>query len=432
MSPSPFRTSIASTACASFQPIASSTPDLHANLALDGTRHQTWEGVGGAFNELGFIALERASQDDRREVLKNLFHPESGCRFNLCRIPIGASDYAERWYSPNEVDGDLEMKHFSIERDRRYLIPYIKAAQAVRPDLRFFASPWSPPTWMKEPAAYNYGTLRWEKPVLEAYALYFRRFVEAFAAEGIPISQVHVQNEPHSDQKFPSCLWTGERFREFIGDYLGPHFQRHGIATEIWLGTLERDDYDEMANTVLSDERARRFISGVGYQWAGKHAVRLTRESWPELRLLQTENECGDGNNTWEYAEYVFRLIRLYVSSGVAGYVYWNMVLEEGGRSTWGWRQNSMVVVDRATGRVTYTPEFYVMKHLGHFVEPDSVVLGLKGPLASNSLCFERPNGDLVLLTHNPFDTPRELCFEAHGACHATTLPPRSISTLIA
>lgn len=142
--------------------------------------------------------------------LHSLFHPEGEHRFTICRLPIGASDYAEQWYSHNEVDGDVAMDHFSIERDFKYLIPYIKEALRYNPDLRLFASPWSPPTWMKFPKAYNYGTLRWEKEILEAYALYFVKFVEAYREAGITIHQVHVQNEVIADQKFPSCMWTGE------------------------------------------------------------------------------------------------------------------------------------------------------------------------------------------------------------------------------
>lgn len=105
-------------------------------------------------------------------------------------------------------------------------------------------------------------------------------------------------------------------------------------------------------------------MSGVGYQWAGKGAVQRTHQSWPDLRLLQTESECGEGSNTWEYAHYVFTLLHHYLSNGVNGYVYWNMVLPPGGRSTWGWPQNSMLTVDATLQTVTYNPEFYVYEAL--------------------------------------------------------------------
>jgi glucosylceramidase len=103
------------------------------NLTIIGHRFQKWEGFGGCFNELGWLALGRLDAGNRKKVMKALFDPVDGCRFNLCRLPIGASDYAAEWYSHNEADGDFAMKHFSIQRDLTILIPYIKAALALRP-----------------------------------------------------------------------------------------------------------------------------------------------------------------------------------------------------------------------------------------------------------------------------------------------------------
>jgi glucosylceramidase len=401
------------------------------NLQLTGARHQTWEGCGGCFNELGWLALSVLGAAQRQRVIKELFDPRDGCRFNLCRLPIGASDYAAEWYSLNETDGDLAMKHFSIARDRRILIPYIKAALKLKPDLKLFASPWSPPTWMKFPKAYNYGNMIGKKEILDAYALYFVKFVQAYKAEGIPIHQIHPQNEPVANQKFPSCVWKGGQMRDFIRDHLAPAFRKHGLGTEIWLGTINSDDYHAWADTVLSDETARAHIAGVAYQWAGKHAVQRTRESWPRLRLLQSENECGDGRNTWEYAEYVFDLMRHYISNGVVGYVYWNMVLAPKGQSTWGWEQNAMITVDPKTKRVTLNPEFYLMKHTSRFVAPGAVRLGLQGQWAANAFAFRNPNGETVLVAHNPFGETQTLSFEGSGEKFGVSLAARSFNTLV-
>lgn len=409
-----------------------SAPETDAALRLTGTRHQTWEGFGGCFNELGWNALAVLDPDARAAVLDALFAPDAddGCRFTLARLPIGASDYAAEWYSLNEHDGDLAMEHFSVARDRGGLLPYVQAALTRRPELTLFASPWSPPTWMKHPRAYNYGTLRWEPDILAAYALYFARFVEAYAAEGVRVAAVHVQNEPDSDQKFPSCVWTGEKMRDFIRDHLGPLFRDRGLwpATEIWAGTIERAEYHLWAETILSDPGARAFVAGVGYQWAGKGSVQQTAVAWPELRLLQTENECGDGQNTWAYAGYVWDLLWHYLTNGVHGYCYWNMVLAPGGRSTWGWTQNAMFTVDPATREVVRQPEFYVMAHLARFVQPGAVRLGVTGPMAANALAFENPGGQTVVALRNPFPQARDCRLGPH---HRLTLPGDSLHTLV-
>ncbi|HXV30603.1 MAG TPA: glycosyl hydrolase, partial [Sinorhizobium sp.] len=270
-----------------------------ASLWTEGTILQNFKGFGGCFNELGWRALQLLEEPTRREVLHALFSKD-GCAFNYCRLPIGASDYAESWYSHNETDGDFAMETFSIARDRRSLIPYIEAARAVRGgDFHLFASPWSPPTWMKFPKAHNHGTLVWEPRHRRAYADYFVRFVKAYAEAGIPIHAVHVQNEPNSDQKFPSCIWTGAKMRDFIRDDLGPAFRAAGLDTEIWAGTIERGDFNGWAGTIFSDPEAAAYIKGVGFQWAGRHAVQRTRQAYPDLPIVQTENECGDGANGW-------------------------------------------------------------------------------------------------------------------------------------
>ena len=181
---------------------------------------------------------------------------------------------------------------------------------------------------MKFPQAHNYGTLVWERRYRKTYADYFVRFIEAYAKEGLNIAAVHVQNEPNSDQKFPSCLWTGAQIRDFIRDDLGPAFEAAGLDTEIWAGTIERGDFNEWAGTILSDPTTAKYIKGLGFQWAGKHGVQRTRQAYPDLPIIQTENECGDGNNDWDYAHYVFDLIQHYLSNGAEAYLYWNMVLE--------------------------------------------------------------------------------------------------------
>lgn len=401
-----------------------------ARVRFTGASGQTWKGFGGCFNELGWEALGWVSEEAREAVLAGLFAAD-GCGFNYCRLPIGASDYALTWYSHNEVDGDFAMEHFSIERDRRYLLPYLAAARRHATGLTLFASPWSPPTWMKFPRSYNYGRLVFEPEYLRAYARYFVRFIEAYAAEGVAIDAVHVQNEPNSDQKFPSCVWTGGQMRDFIRDYLGPAFAEAGLSTEIWAGTIERPQFNDWAQTILIDPGARALVRGVGYQWAGREAVQRTHLAWPELPIVQTENECGNGDNSWQHAHHVFDLVHHYLLNGVEAYVYWNMVLPAGGESSWGWHQNSMVSVDRESRSVTWNPEFFVLKHFAHAVRPGAVVCRLAGNWAANAVGFRNPAGDHVVVLQNPFDRPLEVALTPpSGDPCVCTLPAGAIGTL--
>lgn len=405
--------------------------DASPSVWTDGVVTDNFKGFGGCFNELGWRALGHLDETDRLEILHALFSAD-GCGFNYNRMPIGANDFSETWYSHNETAGDYAMDNFSIGRDHQSLIPYIRAARETHgKDFFLFASPWSPPTWMKFPSAYNYGTLIWEPQNRQAYAKYFVRFVDAYADEGIRIDAVHVQNEPNSDQKFPSCLWTGAQMRDFIRDDLGPAFESTGTATQIWAGTIERGDFNSWAGTILSDAETARFVSGLGFQWAGKYGVQRTRQAFPKTPLIQTECECGDGSNSWEYAHYVFDLIQHYLSNGAEAYVYWNMVLETGGLSTWGWRQNSMVTVDSARRTATFNPEFYVMKHFAGIVKPGAQVLRAVGPLAANTLAFRNPDGRQVFVLQNPHEEERTVAIQGDAGSVSLTLGPRSISTCV-
>lgn len=419
-----------------------------SSVNLNGNEYQAMKGFGGCFNEAGYIALLKLNPKTQEEILSELFGKTvNSCNLSMCRLPIGANDYSIDWYSLNESQGDYEMKNFSLERDETYLIPYIKRALAYQEELELMASPWSPPTWMKYPPVYNWGKLIKTDINLKAYAKYFRKFVEEYGKRGIKINQVHVQNEPVANQKFPSCMWTGEELRDFIRDYLGPEFKSNHIDTEIWLGTINApgcdynrlifdkwasEDYDYFANVALSDDLARQYISGVSYQWGGKIAIQRTFESWwPEIRLMQSENECGFGDNTWDYARYVWTMLKHYISNGAESYLYWNLMLEPGGKSTWGDPQNAMITIHPENQTYLLNPDFYVMKHFSAFIKKGAVRLGLKGPYAGDALAFRNPDGTIMLEIFNPFKEKREFIYNyGENEVYAFVLEPQSINTI--
>lgn len=184
---------------------------------------QKIEGWGGCFNEIGWRALLRVDEIDRQRILRALFDEKDGLGLNFGRLPIGASDFALSPYSMDDEPGDLELKHFSIERDRYMLIPFIKAALAIRPDLKLWASPWSPPAWMKTSGTYHGGSMKNDPAIFKSYANYLARFVEAYKAEGINLYALHVQNEPYVNNKYPTCVWPDATvMRDFIRDYVAP------------------------------------------------------------------------------------------------------------------------------------------------------------------------------------------------------------------
>lgn len=415
---------------------------LHNNLVIGTSKKQEIWGFGQTFNELGAVALQKLSEEKRNEILDDLFSPKR-MNYNICRIPMGASDYALDWYSADETIDDYDLVDFSIERDKKYLLPYIKAAQKRNPDIVFSISPWSPPTWMKTHPVYNYGTLKHDPKVQQAYANYFVKFCEAYEAEGVHISWIFPQNEPQRDQKFPSAYWTGEELRDFIKYYLGPTVEKSSLNdTQIWLGTInspledteitkdETTDYPVITETVLSDYDAYKYVKGVTYQWAGKSVLQRTVQSFPELGYLQSESECGNGNNSWTYSEYVFNLFRHYISNGVNGYMYWNSVLQ-GGSSTWGWLQNSMISVDSETGEARKNPEYYVMWHYAHYIQHGAHLLSYSGHAAGEATAYENPDGSVVVVLSNSMNNERTVSIEVKGNTYLADLESHSFNTFV-
>jgi glucosylceramidase len=202
---------------------------------------QEIDGWGGCFNELEWEALSALGTNERDAVIAALFDTVTGCALNLCRMPIGANDYAQGYYSLDDHADDFTMSYFSVARDSLRLIPFIKAAMKYRPDLQITASPWCPPTWMMTPVGSQpyVGTIKATPQIFDAYGLYLAKFVNAYRALGINIASVHVQNEPQfNNNNYPQCKWTGAQMRDFIKGYLGPQFRKNNVAAEICHGTI--------------------------------------------------------------------------------------------------------------------------------------------------------------------------------------------------
>ena len=422
-----------------------SLPKLKANIEVEENvvnihldkKLQVINGFGGSFNERGWDALAVLPAEKRQKILRNLFDDEQGCAFNICRMPLGANDYSMDYYSLAPVKNDYKMEHFTIEREKKYLMPYIKSAMQFNSDLKVWASPWCPPQWMKKSGIYacqgwkETSSMRWESEVLDAYALYFSKFIKAYREAGINLYAIHVQNEVAACQIFPSCLWSGEELSEFISDYLGPKLEQDGLGnTEIWLGTINHKDYSKYAGKVLNDADAAKYIDGVGYQWAGKFAVEETRENHPEIKIMQTESECGDGSNDQDAAEYTYSLICHYLKNGANSYLYWNMVLDNSGLSTWGWQQNSMISIGRYTMDVHYNQEFYVMKHLSHYIEPGARFIKTTGN-DDDILVFENPDQEVIIIAGNDTQFPKTYTFKFNNKNLQVEIEPHSFNSFI-
>lgn len=405
-------------------------------------------GFGACFNELGWTSLQALSESDRAAVLDEMFTPGKGANFKICRMPVGANDFSRGWYSYNETPEDFSMEHFSIANDLDTLVPFIRSAKKYNPALRIWASPWSPPTWMKTNKFYAEAASRpgqlpngirpdqigqegqdlfiQEERYFAAYAKYFGKFIDAYRKQGIEISMVMPQNEFNSAQNFPSCTWSPEGLAKFLR-HLGPAMDERHV--QVFFGTYERGNR-QLLDRVMADPNAKRWIKGVGVQWAGKNAIHGVHTQYPELRIYQSEQECGDGKNEWSYTSYCWNLMKHYFMNGTAGYFYWNISLQEDGQSHWGWPQNSLITVATATKRYKYNHDYYLLKHASHFVQPGARRLETDGTF-DNLLAFGNPDKSVAVILRN--ESPRESKVNVNitGAILPLTLPPDSFNTLL-
>lgn len=429
---------------------------------------QTITGFGGCFNELGWQSLLLLKPSDRAAILKELFAPGTGANFTLCRMPLGANDFSLDFYSYDEQDQDFDLKNFSISRDQRMLIPFIKEAKKYNPHLQLWASPWSPPQWMKKNGHYaeamvpsmevlkkyqassgqpivgldfshvqnglkpeqtgKEGTEMFiqDDRYLNAYARYFGKFIDAYKHEGIHIGMVMPQNEFNSAQVFPSCTWTSAGLSRFIS-FLGPEMSQRGV--KLFFGTVERANV-KLVDSILTDPKSKNYISGVGFQWAGKGAIAGIHHDYPGLSLYQSEQECGDGQNDWKYCRYTWDLMKHYFNNGANAYMYWNISLKEGGISHWGWSQNSLVSVDTLARTYKFNHEYYLLKHLSHFVKPGARSLNISGSF-NNLLAFKNPDKSIVIVVQNASNEDRNLKIKVGNKLISAFLEADSFNTIV-
>jgi len=387
---------------------------------VDGCAAQTWEGFGGAFNEIGWNVLSMLPPADRDHALQ-LLYGDDGARFAFGRIPIGASDYAMDRYTDDEVpagETDPTLASFSIERDKAKLIPFIKAAQAVRPNIRLWATPWTAPTWMKQgPFAgsmttpFDGGSIKTDAQTMTALAQYFVSFVRAYAQEGITVEAIGAQNEPNYTGTYPTCGWSPGPYATFIGQYLAPAVAASGLPTKIILGTLNGGGSDpQIVTSVMNDPAARAAVSVLGFQWGMQSHIGEAKKYG--LPIWQTEHRCGNypwmkpfnmamAPNDQAYAVESWGLIRDWIRAGVTAYSAWNMVLDTVGvgiDSTRVWPQDALLTVDTTAKTLIVTPAYYVFRHVSQFVTPGAKVVATRG---GDALAFNNPDGSWVAVLYN-------------------------------
>jgi len=429
------------------QPALASAPlpqpdEAQPTVMVDpGKTFQTIEGIGGALTDASAETFAKLPREAQERLLEAYFDADKGIGYSLARTHINSCDFSSESYAYADRPGDTELASFTLDRDRRQRLPFIRAALArTAQSLKMYASPWSPPAWMKTNGDMLHGG-RLKSEYRAAWARYFVRFVQEYEKEGVPIWGLTVQNEPMATQTWESCIFTAEEERDFVRDHLGPALEQAGLSrVKLMIWDHNRGILYQRAKTVYDDPEAARFVWGAGFHWyVGDHFdnVRMVHDAWPDKHLLFTEGTPASYDPAtvadWKWAEAYARSMVHDFNNWAVGWTDWNVLLDErGGPNHVGNFCLAPVHGDTRSGRLTFAPSYYAIGHFSKFVRP-----GARRIAATSNdddllaTAFVGTDGRVVTVVANLGDKDKELVLWMDGRGARTPCPAHSILTFM-
>lgn len=398
---------------------------------------QTLEGIGGALTDSSAETFYKLPPAKRDEVLKAYYDKEQGIGYTLGRTNIHSCDFSSDMYTYAEKP---DLGDFSVAHDEKYRIPLIKEVLKRVPELKLFASPWSPPAWAKT----NNDMLQGGKLKSEsqgAWADYFVRFVQEYEKRGIPIWGLTVQNEPMAKQTWESCIYTAEEEADFVRDFLGPALHKAGMQKlKLMIWDHNRGLVYQRASVAYKDPECAKYIWGAAFHWyVGNMYENLTRlhEAFPDKAILFSEGCCDsfkpEAINEWKYGEVYGRSMINDFNSWTCGWTDWNILLDErGGPNHVGNFCFAPIIADTRTGELTYMSSYYYIGHFSKFLRPGAKRLACT--VSSDDLLatsFRNPDGGIATIVMNSSDKALEVKLWIDGRAATAPMPAHSIATLV-
>lgn len=415
----------------------------------DQVQYQEILGFGGALTEASTLNLSRIDSTLREKVFEMYFDTEKGIGYNFCRSTIGSCDFSEDFYSYDDVDGDYELKHFTVEHDRKTVLPAIKAAREKANDLLLYSSPWSPPAWMKTNGKMSKGG-KLKKECYGVYADYVARFIEEYEKEGVYVWGITVQNEAKAEQGWESCFYTAAEERDFVLGYLKPALEKRGLGDrKVFFWDHNKERVVDRSLETLCNERARTAFDGVAVHWySGDHfsALDVMHTLFPEKYIIGSEQCTGKGRKPEESGEKYAHDIIGDLNNWANAWVDWNMFLDEdGGPDHWkdeqkatGWEEDkiwvgeSPIVYDRKKKELDVRSSYYYMGHFSKFIHRGARRIGVSCFDSRIETCaFRNPDGSIVCVALNRTDEDKKVSLRHKTMLADTTLKAHSIKTFI-
>lgn len=406
---------------------------------------QDYFGIGAALTDAAAETFYKMPKDKQQEILKAFFDKQSGIGYTVARTNINSCDFSSDTY--NYVsDSSKDLSSFNIDHDRKYKIPFIKESMAAAGGkLTLFASPWSPPAWMKTNNDMLHGG-KLKPEFYDTWALYYTKFIKSYEKEGIPVWGISVQNEPMATQRWESCVYSGEEERDFLKKSLGPTMEKEGLKDKkIIVWDHNRDLVYQRAETYFDDPEAAKYIWGLGFHWYESWSggtemydnLKRVHEAWPDKNILFTEGcaESFDSTkfNGWSLGERYGRSMINDFNNGMVGFTDWNIILDQtGGPNHVGNFCFAPIHADTRTGQLIYTNAYYYIGHFSKFIQPGAKRI-ISSPSRSQLLttAFKNNDGSVVVVVMNQGSIDTPFFIWINGKAAEAKARPHSMNTYV-
>ena len=369
--------------------------------------YQIMDGFGFTLSQGSAQHLLGMNPEARMEILKELFgSEENSIGVSYLRLSVAASDLNEYPFSYHDVEDaekDTLLLKFDLGPDKKDVLPVLKEILAINPEIKLMASPWSPPSWMKDNKDTRGGKLLPE--YYDRYALYLVKYIQQMADEGIIIDALTVQNEPLHPGNNPSLLMLAEEQRDFIKLHLGPRFEESGIKTKIIIYD-HNADRPEYPISILDDPEAKKYIDGSAFHLYGGNIEALSEvhKAHPDKNLYFTEQWVGapgnlSGDLVWHTKNLTIGAPRNWAKTVLE----WNLssAPDLKPHTDRGGCDQCLGAITIKINKVLRNPAYYVIAHASKYVLPGSIRIESNEPEGLPNVAFKRPDGRIVVLILN-------------------------------
>ncbi|MBR2293271.1 MAG: hypothetical protein IKA44_03060 [Clostridia bacterium] len=404
-------------------------------------------GFGVAITGSSCYNLAKMTPSERETFLQSIYG-KNGLGLRVGRVSIGASDYSAELYSYDDVDGDVELKHFSVERDEAYVIPMIKEILKIKPDLHLLASPWSPPAWMKTGGSMGGGYMRRE--FIDCYAEYIVRFLQEYAKRGITISALTPQNEADTDQRgrMPACIWHPDIEAEFVIT-LRKKLKENGLDVKIWLYDHDFIGWKRVKWALDTHEELRSACDGLAFHYyAGRIEDTLPlQKAYPALPMHFTEGgpRLYDNYGT-DWCKWGLMMSKV-LNCGYKSFTGWNLMLDQfGGPNVGPFFCGGLVTRNSQTNELSYSGQYKTFSHIARFMKENAVVYHVdqqtkpmemshfsiqKGKNPVQVSCIENEDGTVCYIFVNPNTDKEQVQILENGQWYYVELLPETLNTIV-